>query len=170
MKFLFFLIFVIVILPQIANTAFGQEDEEVQTLYGVGSEFGGEGFAVDYLLSTELDPKVKIDTDATTITFTIKGEIKADDDMLFIALHEDLIDMPMWIEVDGIREPDSILSWEGEEAILVIPLKPGTKEITIKGASIIPEFGPIATLILIISIISIVLLTSTKKFSIISLR
>jgi len=139
------------------------ESKEIKTLYNVGAKYGGEGFEVDYILSTELDSEVKISPEDNTITFTIKGIIIENEELVFLALPEDLINEPILVEVDGVKEPESVRSIRGEVAKMTIPLKPGAKEISIKGVSVIPEFGVIAPLVLVISIISIIILTSAKK-------
>lgn len=155
---------------QIKNEVHELQQNKVKTLYNVGGEFSETGFKIDYILSTELSPEVKIDTERNTLIFTINGQIKENEELVFLALPKDLINEPILVEVDGVKEPDTIRTIRGEETKLTIPIKSGAKEISIKGVSVIPEFGSITTLILVLSIISIVVLTSTKKITGLSFR
>jgi len=151
--------------------AFAQEDID-QVLHNVAAEYDqrGVGFDVHYLLNGTLSSDVIINPDERKITFTIETEVKEQDEWLGLILHEDLLYLPIRAFVDGVQEPDSIVSAIGETSTLYVPLKPGAKEIQVEGVAVIPEFGSIATLILVISIISIIILTSTKKSPILWLR
>lgn len=156
------------------NSISAQESEdEIKVLLGVASEFdeNGIGYDIEYSLSVDLEPDVIIDPDSKTLTLNIAGEIVGEDKWLVIMLPEKVISFPHKILVDGIHETDAVLLNEEENInTLYIPLKPGSKEISMSGVAVIPEFGSIVSLILVISIISIIIFTSTKKVSIFALR
>jgi predicted secreted protein with PEFG-CTERM motif len=48
---------------------------------------------------------------------------------------------------------------------MIIPLYKDSKEITITGIKVIPEFGSIAVMIMVVGIISIVLVSKSKHFT-----
>jgi len=156
------------------NSISAQESEdEIKVLYGVASEFdeNGMGYDIEYSLSVDLEPDVIIDPDSKTLTLNIAGEIVGEDEWLVIMLPEEIISLPHKVLVDGIHETDAILLNEEENInTLYVPLKPGSKEISMSGVAVIPEFGSVAALILVISITSIIIFTSTKKVSIFALR
>ena len=104
------------------------------------------------------------------MTFNVAGNGMPSEDILEIRYSKEILDFPIRVLIDGVHEPDSVQSGIGEMNTMFIPLKEGSKEIKIKGITVIPEFGSIATLILVISIISIIILTSTKKSPILWLR
>jgi len=70
------------------------------------------------------------------------------------------------VYVNGEQESESIRFKIGNVTQMTIPLYENSKEITIVGVKVIPEFGSITLLILAISVISIIVLTSTQKVSI----
>jgi len=175
MRFLSLVLIAVVFLLAFGfNSISAQESEdEIKVLLGVASEFDekGIGYDVEYSLSVDLEPDVIIDPDSKTLTLNIAGEIVGEDEWLVIMLPEKVISLPHKILVDGVHETDAILLSEVENInTLYVPLKPGSKEISMSGVTVIPEFGAIAALILVISIITIILFTSTKKVSIFSQR
>jgi len=175
MKFLLqALIAVVFLLAFGFNSISAQEsDDEIKVLLGVASEFdeNGIGYDVEYSLSVDLEPDVIIDPDSKTLTLNIAGEIVGEDEWLVILLPEKVISFPHKVLVDGVHETDAILLSEVENInTLYVPLKPGSKEISMSGVTVIPEFWSVATLVLVISIISIIIFTSTKKASIFSQR
>jgi len=89
---------------------------------------------------------------------------------LTIYLPVELIDDIQFTLVDGEKEPESIRFKIGNITQMTVPLNQDSKEINFVGAKVIPEFGSIAVAILVISIVGIIVLTSTKKFQINLLR
>ncbi|WP_428324121.1 cupredoxin domain-containing protein [Nitrosopumilus sp.] len=128
----------------------------------------GLGFEVKYFLDAHLAPAVHVNPDEKTLTFTLTGE--SNNEHLTITLPKELIDNPTTVWVDGNMvefESDSTIS-DNTATQLVIPLDNTSREITIMGSKVIPEFGGIVLLILTISIISIIIFS--KKTSLITLK
>ncbi|MBC8516549.1 MAG: PEFG-CTERM sorting domain-containing protein [Nitrosopumilus sp.] len=137
----------------------------VQTIDGVASGYSddGLGFKIKYILDTNLQKAVHVNPDEKTLTFTISGD--TDNEQLIIILPPELIENPNTVWVDG-----EMIDFEIEETNtgtkLIIPILPHSKEIKIMGAHVIPEFGSITMMILVISIISIIILTQKSKIKI----
>ena len=93
-------------------------------------------------------------------------EIKTDcDGELSITLPKDVIDTDengFFVLVDGDETNHNALT-VGEFWTLTIPFSYGSEEIEIIGTYVIPEFGTIASLILIVAISSIILISAKNK-------
>ena len=137
----------------------------VQTIDGVASGYSedGLGFKIKYILDTNLQKAVHVNPDEKTLIFTVSGD--TDNEQLIIILPPELIENPNTAWVDG-----EMTNFEIEETNtgtkLIIPILPHSKEIKIMGTHVIPEFGSIAMMILVISIISIMILTQKSKIKI----
>ncbi|MDC0052239.1 PEFG-CTERM sorting domain-containing protein [Candidatus Nitrosopelagicus sp.] len=93
-------------------------------------------------------------------------EIKTDcDGELTITLPKEVIDTDengFFVLVDG-DETNHIASSIGEFWTLTIPFSYGSEEIEIIGTFVIPEFGTIAALVLVVAISSIILISAKNK-------
>ena len=179
MKFLVFLALTVVFISliPITNAQMSRGDEDV-TLLGVprvinnvGQQYdeNGKGFDIEYVLEGILKSNVDIKPEENSVTFFYDSQ-GIEEDVLMIMLPDSLIENPRMVLIDGIQEREAIRNVQGNISIFYFPLYQENQEITFVGTKVIPEFGSIATLILVVSIISIIILTSTKKFPILSLR
>ena len=151
------------------NMGFSQSDEyhgEPQILQNVAKDFDPSGFGYDVLYTLEgtLEDKVIVNPEEKSITFFYDSK-GIQEDVLIIELPKILIDTPGLVFVDGVQDTNVIVDAQGEFATMYIPLFEEDKEITIIGSKVIPEFGSLVFVILIISIITIIGLGSFKKFS-----
>ncbi|MDC0241208.1 PEFG-CTERM sorting domain-containing protein [Candidatus Nitrosopelagicus sp.] len=93
-------------------------------------------------------------------------EIKTDcDGELTITLPKEVIDTDengFFVLVDG-DETNHVASSIGEFWTLTIPFSYGSEEIEIIGTFVIPEFGTIAALVLVVAISSIILISAKNK-------
>ena len=149
---------------------FAQNDEYEETqkfLTGVGAEYDENnlGFDIEYYLQGELSNFVIVNSSDNSVTFEYDSKGIAEDELI-IYLPVELIDDIQFTLVDGEGEPESIRFQLGNITQMTVPLNQESKEINFVGAKVIPEFGSITVLILVISVISIIVLTSTKKFQI----
>lgn len=134
----------------------------VQTLDGVASGYSddGLGFKIKYILDTNLQNAVHVNPDERTLTFTISGDTEIE--QLIIILPPELIENPNTAWVDG-EMTDFKIEETNTGTKLIIPILPHSKEIKIMGAHVIPEFGSISMMILVVSIISIMIITQKSK-------
>lgn len=134
----------------------------VKTLDGVASGYSddGLGFKIKYILDTNLQNTVHVNPDEKTLTFTISGH--TENEQLTLILPIKLIENPNTVWVDG-----DMTDFEMEDTAtgkkLNIPITSNSKEIKVMGAKVIPEFGSITLLILVISIVSILGLSQRSK-------
>ena len=102
---------------------------------------------------------VSIDEGQKSITFEIIGNAKSDDNLLELRLPSALIEGPfvVWIDEEMITDFEHVS--EDDINVLLINMGSDSKLLTIVGTSIVPEFGQIAMLVLVFSIISAIVLS-----------
>lgn len=134
----------------------------VKTLDGVASGYSddGLGFKIKYILDTDLQNTVYVNPDEKTLTFTISGY--TENEQLTLILPIKLIENPNTVWVDGDMT-DFKMEDTATGKKLNIPITPNSKEIKVMGAKVIPEFGSITLLILVISIVSVLGLSQRSK-------
>ena len=121
-----------------------------------GQSIDGDGFTVRYISDVNLDNAVKIESDSSTLTFTLQGNTNAG--KITMVLPNELIMDANMVLVDGelanfTAEPND------RETVLIIEVNDGAQEITIIGSKVIPEFGFMVVLILIVSITLVLFIT-----------
>ena len=121
-----------------------------------------EDHDVDYALTCAEILSMTPDTEMKSLIIAIKTDC---DGELNITLPKDVIDTDengFFVLVDG-DETNHIASSVGELWTLTIPFSYGSEEIEIIGTYVIPEFGTIAGLILILAISSIIIISAKNK-------
>lgn len=132
-------------------------------LRGVAKEFDsdGKGFDVEYSLNGNLlNLSVNSSNNSVILEYDSKGIAE---DELVIFLPEKLIEQPLAVYVNGEKETDSIFGRYGNITKMIIPLDGESEEIVIFGAKVIPEFGVFASIVLMISFVSIIVISFTKR-------
>ncbi len=149
---------------------FGSKDRTAQTTFQFTGSSGGQAgntmkvdgtdLSVQYSITNGKVLGIKADVQSKSLIVSIQT---TGDGVLTVTLPRGLIDA----QVNGQDDHFYVLS-DGQEAdfqetsktttdrTLSIPFTDGTQEIEIIGTQIIPEFGPIAALVLAIAIISII--------------
>ncbi len=144
----------------------------LQVVPGVGADVGDGAttYDVEYQFNRVIS-SASVNEDQNSITFEIIGNPKGEDNTLTLMLPKNLISGPLVIWVDGEEITDSIMT-EGEEINkLEIPLNRDSDRVTLVGTSVVPEFGTIAMMILVVGIISIIALSfKSQKFMILNGR
>ena len=134
---------------------FAIEEEELETITL-------EDHDVDYALTCAEIRSMTPDTEMKSLIISIKTDC---DGELHITLPKDVIDTDengFFVLVDG-DETNHIASSVGELWTLKIPFSYGSEEIEIIGTYVIPEFGTIAALILVLAISSIIIISAKNK-------
>jgi len=161
----------------VVNTSYSQSVEEVpdeievpKIIPNFASEFteDGKGFDIEYFLSADLDPNIIINGEEKSLTFIIVGNLELEDEWLIVNMPSEVLEFPILVYVDGQKEPQAILSIIEGTTTMYVPLSSDSKQVKFIGAKVIPEFGSIVSLILVVSILSIIILTSNKKVSVFS--
>ena len=121
-----------------------------------------EDHSLDYNLTCAEIQSLTPDTENKSLIIAIKTDC---DGELTITLPKDVIDTDeegFFILVDG-DETNHKASSVGEFWTLTIPFSYGSEEIEIIGTFVIPEFGTIAGLVLILAITSIIIISAKNK-------
>ena len=121
-----------------------------------------EDHSLDYDLTCAEIQSLTPDTENKSLIISIKTDC---DGELTITLPKDVIDTNeegFFILVDG-DETNHKASSVGEFWTLAIPFSYGSEEIEIIGTFVIPEFGTIAALVLVIAISSIIIISAKNK-------
>ena len=121
---------------------------------------GLTSFNVDYQFSGKIS-KTFISEEQKSITFDIITDPKALDHTLLIYLPDDLIEGPYAIFVDGTKILNFELT-ESEINKIEIPLPENSKQLTIVGTKIVPEFGILSLVILSIAITMVVIFHKSR--------
>ncbi|MGQ0794847.1 MAG: PEFG-CTERM sorting domain-containing protein [Nitrosopumilaceae archaeon] len=134
--------------------------ESMKVLRNVGAD-AGDGkttFDIEYLLEKTL-LSAEIDESQKAVTFTMAGKGN-DGDLFVLKLPKDLIsgDLIVWVDNQPITEFE--IKEDGGINRLTIPLTSKSETVTILGSNIVPEFGPIAVLILVIAITGIIVVNA----------
>lgn len=146
--------------PWMIGTVNVKTIEEFKVLHNVGSD-AGDGqttFDVEYSLDKVL-ASAEVDETAKAVTFTMAG-VGNDGDVFVVKLPKDLVSGPLLVWVDNQQITDFELADDGGINTLTIPLTAKSETVTILGTSVVPEFGPIAVLILAVAIITIVVVSA----------
>jgi predicted secreted protein with PEFG-CTERM motif len=121
-----------------------------------------EDHSLDYDLTCAEIQSLTPDTENKSLIISIKTDC---DGELTITLPKDVIDTDeegFFILVDG-DETNHKASSVGEFWTLTIPFSYGSEEIEIIGTFVIPEFGTIAALVLVVAISSILIISAKNK-------
>jgi predicted secreted protein with PEFG-CTERM motif len=121
-----------------------------------------EDHDVDYALTCAEILSMTPDTEMKSLIISIQTDC---DGELNITLPKDVIDTDengFFVLVDG-DETNHIASSDGKLWTLTIPFSYGSEEIEIIGTYVIPEFGTIAALVLILAISSIIIISAKNK-------
>ena len=121
-----------------------------------------EDYSLDYELTCAEIQSMTPDTEMKSMIIAIKTDC---DGELTITLPKDVIDTDengFFVLVDG-DETNHKASSVGEFWTLTIPFSYGSEEIEIIGTYVIPEFGTIAVLVLVVAITTIVMISAKNK-------
>ena len=108
----------------------------------------------------------EINEDEKSITFEIIGDAQSDTHDLELRLPSELIDGNFVIWIDSEKISDFEQTKDGDLNILYVSLEPDSELLTIIGTSVVPEFGSLSMIILVMSIISMLILSQKSKIKI----
>jgi plastocyanin len=125
-----------------------------KVINNVGAD-AGDGkttFSVVYsspkdIISSVVNPKDK------SVTFTLVGKVDTNS-MLVLKIPTGLVNAPfLGVQLDGQFVKNFTIESQSGINVVKVPIAPLTEQVSVVGSSVVPEFGPIAGLVLIISII-----------------
>lgn len=140
----------------------------LSTISNVGLDAGDHltTFDVEYDFNRVINT-ASVNEETKSITFEFIGHTNSDDNTLRIVLPIDLIDGITTVSIDGVQTSEFELIPKGDTTILVVnSLVPESESLTISGVMVVPEFGSIVILVLIVSVSSLILLGRKQIFKI----
>ena len=137
-----------------------EEIEVIGTSLGCASnEVSADGNCIPYNISGGMVTGAAINTDDNSIIISLDAH---DDGILILTPSESTQEGIFMVLVDGEEWDDVEIN--GNK--VTVEFQAGTEEIEVIGTFVIPEFGTIAMMILVVAIISIVAITAKSKLSI----
>ncbi len=136
--------------------------QSTQTGYKIINNVGadaGDGkttFNVQYaspkdIISSAVTPRDK------SVTFTLVGQVNSSS-TLVLNLPTGLVGPPfLGVQVDGQFIKNFTVESQNGINVVKVPITPITEQVSVVGSAVVPEFGPIAEMILVVSIIATIL-------------
>jgi hypothetical protein len=130
---------------------------------------GGQNYQIQYMITGGSLINMTADQNATSLTANIASTSNG---TLTLVLPRNVIDskdtsgkdMDFNIFADGVAHPNfTEQNSTADSRTLVINFDNGTQKIEVVGTHIVPEFGPVAALVLVIAIIGIIAATRFRK-------
>jgi len=139
---------------------------EVITGTAVTKAVAGESLyigQIEYDITCNTTPNFFVNEDEDSLVIYVDP---TDDGILTITLHEELM-KPLDNGGYFVLVDNESVEFEQSGNMLTIPCMAGIEKIEIYGSWVIPEFGVIAAMILVVAIVSIIAITAKTKLSIV---
>lgn len=150
---------IVILLAPMASSSFAQE---YKTFPGVGKDAGDGTTTYDVQYSSVKDiVSASVSVKDKSVDFVLAGKTDTNS-TLILKLPKGLINGFIGVFVDGQIVTNYTTTDETGDTMLSIPITPLTENISIVGTSVVPEFGPIAAIVLAIAITSIVAVTRLR--------
>ena len=124
---------------------------------GADTGDGKTTFSVEYsspkdIISSAVNPKDK------SVTFTLVGKVYANSNLV-LKIPTGLVNAPfLGVWLDNAQTKNFTVESQSGITVLTVPITTLTEQVSVVGSSVVPEFGPIAGLVFIISIIATITL------------
>lgn len=150
---------IVILLAPTASSSFAQE---YKTFPGVGKDAGDGTTTFDVQYSSVKDiVSASVSVKDKSVDFVLAGKTDTNS-TLILKLPKGLINGFIGVFVDGQIVTNYTTTDETGDTLVSIPITPLTENISIVGTSVVPEFGPIAAIVLAIAITSIVAVTRLR--------
>jgi len=150
---------IVILLAPMASSSFAQE---YKTFPGVGKDAGDGTTTFDVQYSSVKDiVSASVSVKDKSVDFVLAGKTDINS-TLILKLPKGLINGFIGVFVDGQIVTNYTTTDETGDTLVSIPITPLTENISIVGTSVVPEFGPVAAIVLAIAIISIVAVTRLR--------
>ena len=148
---------IVILLAPMASSSFA---EEYKTFTGVGKNAGDGTTTYDVQYSSVKDiVESSVSTKDKSIDFVLVGKTDTNS-TLILKLPTGLIDGPfIGVFEDGQIITNYTVTSESGDNIISIPITPLSERISIVGTTVVPEFGPVAGIVLVLAIVTIVTIT-----------
>lgn len=149
---------IIILLAPMVTSSFAQVEFD-KTVKSVGKDAGDGATTFDVPYSSLKDiVSSAVSVKDKSVSFVLAG--KADTNShLVLKLPTGLINGFIGVIVDGQIITNYTTTNEATDTIVSIPITPLSENISLVGTTVVPEFGPVAAIVLTISIVAIVAVT-----------
>lgn len=151
---------IVILLAPMVGSSFA---EDFKTFSGVGKDAGDGTTTYDVQYSSVKSiVSSSVSTKDKSINFVLVGKTDANS-TLILKLPTGLIAGPfIGVFEDGQIITNYSTTDEAGDTLISIPINPLTENISIIGTTVVPEFGPIASIVLAISIVAIMAITKIR--------
>ena len=148
---------IVILLAPMASSSFA---EDYKIFSGVGKNAGDGTTTYDVQYSSVKDiVDSSVSTKDKSIDFVLVGKTDTNS-TLILKLPTGLINGPfIGVFEDGQIITNYTVTSETGNNTISIPITPLTEKISIVGTTVVPEFGPVAGIVLVLAIVSIVTIT-----------
>jgi hypothetical protein len=148
---------IVILLAPMASSSFA---EDYKTFSGVGKNAGDGTTTYDVQYSSVKDiVDSSVSTKDKSIDFVLVGKTDTNS-TLILKLPTGLINGPfIGVFEDGQIITNYTVTSESGNNTISIPITPLTEKISIVGTTVVPEFGPVAGIVLVFAIVAIVTIT-----------
>ncbi|HEX5457772.1 MAG TPA: PEFG-CTERM sorting domain-containing protein [Candidatus Nitrosotalea sp.] len=144
---------IVILFAPMASSSFAQE---YKTFPGVGKDAGDGTTTFDVQYSSVKDiVSASVSVKDKSVDFVLAGKSDTNSTLL-LKLPKGLINGFIGVFVDGKIVTNYTTTDESSDTLVSIPITPLTENISIVGTTVVPEFGPVAAIVLAIAITSIV--------------
>ncbi|MDE1770393.1 MAG: hypothetical protein KGI28_07585 [Thaumarchaeota archaeon] len=154
---------VVILLAPMISSSFA---EDYKTFSGVGKDAGNGMTTYDVQYSSVKNiVDSSVSTKDKSVNFVLVGKTDTNS-TLILKLPTGLISGPfIGVFEDGKIITDYTITNETGDTIISIPITPVSENISIVGTTVVPEFGPIAGIVLVLSIVAIVTITRFRPIN-----
>jgi plastocyanin len=137
----------------VINVQASQTGYKVKNNVGADVGDGKTTFNVQYsspkdIVSAVINPKDK------SVTFTLVGKVNTPSNLI-LDLPTGLVNAPfLGVWLDNVQTKNFTIESQSGMNVVTIPINPLTEQVSVVGSSVVPEFGPIVGLVLVVSIIA----------------
>ena len=148
---------IVILLAPMASSSFA---EDFKTFSGVGKNAGDGKTTYDVQYSSVKSiVESSVSTKDKSVDFVLVGKTDTNS-TLILKLPTGLINGPfIGVFEDGQIITNYTITNETEDTMISIPINPLTEKISIVGTTIVPEFGPVSIIVLVLAIAAIVAVT-----------
>ncbi|HYL65681.1 MAG TPA: hypothetical protein VEU72_00845 [Nitrosopumilaceae archaeon] len=138
------------------NVQATQSGYKIINSVGADAGDGKTTFNVQYSSPKDIVGAV-VSTKDKSVTFTLAGQVNSSS-ILVLNLPTGLVNAPfLGVQLDGQFIKNFTVESQIGINVIKIPITPMTEQVSVVGSSVVPEFGPIAEMILVISIIATII-------------
>ena len=151
---------IVILLAPMVSSSFA---EDYKTFSGVGKDAGDGATTYDVQYSSVKNiVSSSVNTKDKSVDFVLVGKTDTSS-TLILKLPTGLISGPfIGVLEDGQIITNYTATNETTDTMISIPITPLTEDISIVGTTVVPEFGPVAGIVLVLAVIAIVTVTRFK--------